>query len=854
MSSDLLPESTLPLAVGGSDTPGAVDDVLETSSSDTSNLVIETPSPDTSNPAIETSETPLPTPTPTSTPEPVPSDADPDTERIPALSEAGLLTENREISIDSASESAEVQEAPASFVPESTTVTEPIPVQNITAEKPAPVKNKGFTRSQKIIALSLVLLLLAILIIPAVMLINTGLSAYNTYKRIHDSAYSGYHHFLSLKPLVATIKAHPTSAISSSNLDEVQKELLAARGDFTQVQNLLRDTPVIQTIKTYFPQYRTQITSVQSASRIGIDVADIGLQLTTLGKSFGSRLQGSLLSTSGTPLITESDLTQIQSVLNTVKPLLDDIQSQSQSVSLNALPLSQSQRLQVVDYLSLLPQAQSLLTQSDTLLGAVGWLLGVDSSRSFLVQPMDRAELRATGGFTGQYGELTLKQGRVEPFSMRNIALLEYIQNSDTMGQEAPAAYRSWWPFANWGLRDSNLSADFPTSAKLAIKLYKQETGRNVDGVIMMTPFAIEDVLKIIGPVYVPQYHETITAQNLEDRLHYYQLGKGIAIQKVITHLTNDDAARKQFTSQLAHVIMDTVRHAPPDMLLKIGKQLLFDLKSRDLQVYVQNAQIENLLTQYGYAGTLDRSTGHDGLYIVQANVSASKASQYVRTLVNDQVTLDQQGGATHHLKMQLIYNQQGPVYGLDTYRDYVRFYVPSGAVLRDGDGFDSGQALCGGVLGLCPETNVYPQNELVCPSGQYDAGYAAPMLNDPYTEQDHPLDSLGKPTNLQSDEPGRAMFAGYVVIPKNCAATVTLSWYVPPASLGNLQDYRLLIQRQAGTYPEYQVTINPPMFVHCHLAPSTKKQTLQEDLSLSLRALMNGSIATRICAASLLS
>jgi hypothetical protein len=465
---------------------------------------------------------------------------------------------------------------------------------------------------------------------------------------------------------------------------------------------------------------------------------------------------------------------------------------------------------------------------------------------------MDRAEIRATGGFTGQYGELTLKQGRIEPFSMRNIALLEYADNSYNVGQDAPPAYRSWWPFANWGLRDSNLSADFPTSAKIAIDLYKKEAGRSVDGVVMLTPFAIEDVLRIVGPLHIPTYNETITAQNLEDRLHYYQLGPGIAKQKEVTHLTNDDQARKQFTSELAHVLMDTVRHVPPETLLQIGRQLLYDLKTRDLQVYVQNAQIEDLLIHYGYASLLDRSTSNDGLYIVQSNVSASKASQYVRTIVNDTVKLDQYGGVTHSLKMQLIYNQIGPVYGLDTYRDYIRFYVPTGAVLRDGNGFDNGQPLCGGPLGPCASDNVYPHGELVCPSGQYDAGYAASMLNDPYTEQDHPLDSVGKPTNLQSDESGRAMFGGYVVIPKNCTATVTLSWSVPPIT--SMEGYQLLIQRQAGTFPEYHLTVSSPAIKHCNLATLRVNQTLQEDLFISLKSLMAGTIATRNCASSLLS
>ena len=43
----------------------------------------------------------------------------------------------------------------------------------------------------------------------------------------------------------------------------------------------------------------------------------------------------------------------------------------------------------------------------------------------------------------------------------------------------------------------------------------------------------------------------------------------------------------------------------------------------------------------------MDRSTTHDGLYVVQANLSASKASQYVQTIMHDTVTLDAAGVCT---------------------------------------------------------------------------------------------------------------------------------------------------------------------------------------------------------------
>src|SRR5260370_7118746 len=188
------------------------------------------------------------------------------------------------------------------------------------------------------------------------------------------------------------------------------------------------------------------------------------------------------------------------------------------------------------------------------------------------------------------------------------------------VGTRAPPQYRSWWPFANWGLRDSNVSADFPTSAQIAIAQYELEVGHHIDGVILFTPFLIEHILQVIGPIYISGYNDTITAQNLEDRLHYYQQDNaGIAKQIVTQPGVTTTSDRKRFTSLLAHLVMDKVRHAPPDEIIAIVREMLHDLKTRDLQVYFTNPQIEKVLINFAYAPKVHPSTTHDAFYVIHS-------------------------------------------------------------------------------------------------------------------------------------------------------------------------------------------------------------------------------------------
>ena len=60
--------------------------------------------------------------------------------------------------------------------------------------------------------------------------------------------------------------------------------------------------------------------------------------------------------------------------------------------------------------------------------------------------------------------------------------------------------------------------------------------------------------------------------------------------------------------------------------------------------------QLEDVLTQLQASGAVDTTPGIDGYFLDQANVSVSKSTPYIQMTQNDTVSLDNAGGATHHL------------------------------------------------------------------------------------------------------------------------------------------------------------------------------------------------------------
>ncbi len=215
---------------------------------------------------------------------------------------------------------------------------------------------------------------------------------------------------------------------------------------------------------------------------------------------------------------------------------------------------------------------------------------------------------------------------------------------------------------------------------------------------------------------------------------------------------------------------------------------------------------------------------------VVQANISISKASQFVHTNEHDDVTLDAQGGATHHLTITLDYQQNGPVYGFDTYADYIRVYAPENAQYLSGDGFDSGPCIrCCSLVSATNGKNkqpvalsctAIPSDARYCPDGDYTLGMHG-GFGRPWQ-----VNELGGPSSMSSDLPGRAMFGGLTLTPKNCTSTISLSWYVPDAvkKINGKPTYELLVQKQGGYIPTVELNVDASALPHLKTA-NVKKE-----------------------------
>ena len=445
-----------------------------------------------------------------------------------------------------------------------------------------------------------------------------------------------------------------------------------------------------------------QMRNYRLLVRIGFDLtasADEGLQV---AQTLLTPLQGGALS-SNSPGLSPGDIAQARAVLADASVRIQDALAAYRQLDVSALPAQLQPGTRYGKMLGLLPEAQGAVGEMQSLLQFVPAMLGIGTPASYLVVAMDRSELRPGGGFQGNYGFLVLdggKQSKALPlklydtYSLDSTYYSKFVQdqtNCATTGPQPPLYYW-WWPYRDdpacrygWGLRDSNLSADFPTNAETAMRIAldagQVPPNTSLQGEVAFTPVLIEKLLEFTGPITLPGYNNTVTADNVEHNIHEQQLGGG----------SSGGTERKQFTHDLATALLDKIKSLHGSALKPVLQIAQDAIKQKDLQIYFSDPRAELVLQQLGLGSTVNRSAA-DGFYVVDTNYGGNKANLFVAEHQTDYVTLLPDGGALHQLQISVNYAKAGSVYNetvkQEDYMDMQRTYMPGDATILGYSGF----------------------------------------------------------------------------------------------------------------------------------------------------------------------
>ena len=572
-----------------------------------------------------------------------------------------------------------------------------------------------------------------------------GVQQYATYSGMYQQdmslANSGMQHLQKAEAFLRTLQKNPFDAYV---VQQAKQEFALGSRDMTQLRASLQSLPEYA---TSLPIYGKRLSAALRLVPLAITLAQTGVTscvlLTTLIAKFHAPLtiQG--------PLLTQNDITTMASMVHKVKTGIDTAENEIHGLQPTDMEVEPRIKKALSKLFTDVPSLQQNVSGVEQLLTVAPLLLGIAAPASYLIEVLDSTELRPGGGFIGNYGTATISGGRLASVHVTDSYLLDTLFLRSGNKIQYPATY-TWFPLAqaSWSLRDSNLDADFPTAAKYALQNYKLEGGTDTPvGVIAITPAFIQQILAITGPISIPEYGEVVTAQNLIDRIHYYQLEKATVGtgNSTIAAPDGNSSQRKHFVSLLGERLVERIHQLPSSTLPKIWQLTNYAFHAKDVQIYLNSSVAEQYLAQNHLDSAVQASTD-DGLMVVDANVSRTKANSLIANTLSDQVSIDRQGNATHKATLTYAWSTQGKLYGAMVYRDYVRIYVPTNSSLLTQNGW------------------------------QFQ----------------------GKSTAF-----GHQVWAGWLTLEYGQTTTITLTWTVPhiAKNTGGGWHYLYQLQKQAGTH-----------------------------------------------------
>ncbi len=323
------------------------------------------------------------------------------------------------------------------------------------------------------------------------------------------------------------------------------------------------------------------------------------------------------------------------------------------------------------DELEMITKFEGPLKFMGTFIDVSPGLLGFDTKKTYLILFQNNMELRPGGGFIGSYGLLSLEKGKVEEFSIQDV----YAADGQLKGHvEPPFAIRRYIPLVHWYLRDSNFSLDFPKNAEKAAFFLQAETKKNVDGVVAVDVSFVKDLLSATGPLYIPDYNETVTADNL------YILTQSHAEKNFFAGSTQ----KKDFLNSLFTVLEGNIQEkkVPYFKLFEAiqkgvkEKHILFSFNDFNTQkVFTLNKMSSSLLDERINAP--DKI--NDFLGISEANLGVNKANYFIKRKVDHEVSLQ---GEDLLEKVSIYYKNLSIDWPGGDYKNYLRIIVPKGARL----------------------------------------------------------------------------------------------------------------------------------------------------------------------------
>lgn len=373
-------------------------------------------------------------------------------------------------------------------------------------------------------------------------------------------------------------------------------------------------------------------------------------------------------------------------------------------------------------------------------------VLNSDRPRTYLLVAQNSDEIRPIGGFISGVAELWVERGSITVGPFQDSYAVDDPQK---LHPSPPPALATYMSAGQWYFRDSNWSPDFATSAKDAESIYLIDRGVSADGVIAFDNWVAPALLDVLGPVSLPD-GQVIDATNVLDKMHEYWGSPQTA------GAADRWEHRKDFVGTVLQAMIPRLLSGEYDRM-RVAQAFAALVNAKHLIMYFNDVSDE-----VGQAGSLiprlDQGAG-DALMVVDSNVGFNKVGPQIERRFDYAVSIRSETDIAASLTITYTNHSQP-----DGTACILRpTYAPTYAEMQQGCYWNYVRLL------------VPRQSELISVAGDVEVRADAPVGN-------------------------RAVFSGYLVLPRGATRTVRVEYRLPPLMTGS--GYALHLESQPGVPP----------------------------------------------------
>jgi len=486
--------------------------------------------------------------------------------------------------------------------------------------------------------------------------------------------------------------------IQSQDLNKAVEKIASTKSEFEKLNNSYKKmawAKVVPLARNYYLDGERLF----SGGRYLLETADLVVEsLRPYSDLLG--LEGSSAEKEAKATTTEQRLIMVLDTLDKIQPNLDKIgekldlaQKEIDNIKPNRYPktlFGKKIRENVASLVSTIDGVASTVKEVKPIISHLKPILGVPQKKNYLLLFQNDAELRPTGGFLTAYAILSIDNGKFSTGASFDIYNLDDRFGNRLKAPEPILNYHK--NVFNWHLRDMNLSPDFKVSMDTFMENYgKIEDPSKIDGIIAVDTKVLVDLLRVIGPIGVGGFGN-FTAEN-DKRCDcpqvFYELE--LYADKPVAGLKEQ---RKGIIGPLMHSILLNAMGSPRKQWPLFMNTIFTNVAEKHLLFYFFDENIQKTMDVLNAGGKIKEYDG-DYLHVNDCNFAGAKSNMFIKESFVQDIEIAGDGTVTKTLTID--YKNPAPASNCNLeagqlclnglYRDWVRVYVPKGSELISSNG-----------------------------------------------------------------------------------------------------------------------------------------------------------------------